>query len=389
MNLLDALLLACSVLAGFSGYRRGALLQLITYVGLSVGLVCGALLAPKIAATGHGLVAQAALAAGTILVIGAAGDGLGWLVGSKIRAKAHKTRARRADAAGGSAVSVVAVLLATWFVALNLVNGPFPTMARQIRGSAIVRVLGDALPQPPSLVGEVRRFFNVLGFPDVFLGLPPDPGAPVEPPSQAEANAAFLAARASVVQIQGRACDMILEGSGFVVSQGYVLTNAHVIAGETDPQVFSGGQAYAATPVLFDPSLDVAVLHVPGLPAPSLFLVRGELRRGAKGAVIGYPEGGPLTGAKAAVRASISAVGRDIYGAGEVVRDVYELQAIVRPGNSGGPFVLVSGQVGGVVFAASTTDERIGYAISSAEVLPLVQEAAGDRGPVGTGACTR
>jgi S1-C subfamily serine protease len=81
-------------------------------------------------------------------------------------------------------------------------------------------------------------------------------------------------------------------------------------------------------------------------------------------------------------------VGRDIYGNGEITRQVYELQATVRPGNSGGPFVLVDGQVGGVVFAASTTDDHIGYAIASSEVIPLVAKAAGAVGPVGTGACT-
>ena len=50
----------------------------------------------------------------------------------------------------------------------------------------------------------------------------------------------------------------------------------------------------------------------------------------------------------------------DIYGQDVVHRDVYELQAVVRPGNSGGPFVTTDGDVAGVVFAASTWMARDG-----------------------------
>ena len=140
----------------------------------------------------------------------------------------------------------------------------------------------------------------------------------------------------------------------FVVAPGYVVTNAHVVAGVRSPVVQSAGRAdLAATPVLFDPRVDVAVLRVQGPLGPALRLSGEDQRRGAKGAVLGYPAGGPLTAGGAAVRREISALGRDIYGRTTVRRDVYELQAVVRPGNSGGPFVLASGEVAGIVFAAS------------------------------------
>jgi S1-C subfamily serine protease len=109
----------------------------------------------------------------------------------------------------------------------------------------------------------------------------------------------------------------------------------------------------------------------------------------AKGAVVGYPGGGDLTGVKAATRRVLHAVGRDIYGDGTVVRDIYELQAIVRPGNSGGPFVLVDGQVAGLVFAASTTDSDVGYAITSTEIAPDVEQGVGATRAVSTGGCIR
>jgi S1-C subfamily serine protease len=141
--------------------------------------------------------------------------------------------------------------------------------------------------------------------------------------------------------------------------------------------------------VLFDPALDIAILRVPGLRAPPLQLSSSEWSRGADGAVLGYPEGGPLTGRRAAIRAVFDATGRDIYGDEHVVRRVYELQTVVRPGNSGGPFVLTNGQVAGVVFAASTIGQNTGYAITSLEVRPLVSRAGQLTGAAGTGPCDR
>jgi S1-C subfamily serine protease len=391
VNALDLLLVVMLVIAGLSGFRRGLLLQLLTYGGLVAGLAVGALLAPATAGlvASHG--AQAGVAVLTLLAGAGIGDGVGWLFGMRLRARTHRTRFKRVDAVGGSALSVAALLLAVWFVALNLVNGPFPQVAIEIRGSAVVRALGSTLPEPPSLLGEVRRFFNGLGFPEVFSGLPPSPVGPVTGPTQAEAQQAFDAASASTVRIVGQACGEVQEGSGFVVADGYILTNAHVVAGVRVPQVQrQGGGAENATTVLYDPKTDLAVLFVEQSPGPVLRLADAEVTRGAVGAVLGYPGGGDLTGGKAAVRRELRAVeGRDIYGRGSVERNVYELQAQVRPGNSGGPFVLTDGRVAGIVFAASTTDEGIGYAIASTDVAPDLQQAFGSVQSVSTGACVR
>ncbi len=390
MNGLDLVILALLGFAAASGFRRGALLQLLTYGGLLLGLLAGALLAPVLAALAVAPSSQAGIAALTLLAGAGIGDAVGWLLGWRLRAAARHTRFRPADAAGGSLVSVAAVLLCTWFVALNLVNGPIPGLAREIRRSAIVRTLGSALPEPPSLMGEVQKLLNRFGFPQVFAGLPPAPAGPVGGPTQAEAQRAFDAARRSTVRIVGQACGEIQEGSGFVVAPSYVLTNAHVVAGVGAPQVQrQNGQSQDAVTVLYDPGIDLAVLRVDRTVGPALPLANGEVPRGAKGAVVGYPGGGHLTGGRAAVRRSIRATGRDIYGRGTVNRDVYELQASVSPGNSGGPFVLVDGRVAGVVFAASTTDPGVSYAIESTNVRPDLALAVARTAGVSTGACVR
>jgi S1-C subfamily serine protease len=103
--------------------------------------------------------------------------------------------------------------------------------------------------------------------------------------------------------------------------------------------------------------------------------------------VLGYPGGGPLQAHRAAVRRSFDAVGRDIYSRDQVERLVVELQTLVQPGNSGGPFVLADGRVGGVVFAASSSDEDVGYAIAASEVEDALGDAIGRTSEVDTGPC--
>ena len=388
MNLLDVVVLLLLAVALFSGFRRGAALQLVTYTGLIVGLIAGALLAPATARLADDPFTQAMIALVTLTGLAALGDGIGWLIGRRVWVAARRSALSPIDQAAGSLVAGVALLLTVWVLAFNLVQGPFPSVSRQIRGSGVVRGLDAVLPRPPSLLAQVRGFLDRFGFPEVFAGLPPAPAGPVEGPTDAEAARAFHAAAQSTFRIVGRACDRIQEGSGFLVEPGYVVTNAHVVAGVDAPEVQQqNGQAFTATTVLFDEDLDLAVLRLDGDSAADLDLEPVALDRGAAGAVVGYPRGGDLAGEKAAVRRALTAIGRDIYGQNTVERDVYELQANVLPGNSGGPFVTVDGRVAGVVFAASTTHEGVGYALTAGEANPPIQRALGRTRPVDTGAC--
>jgi S1-C subfamily serine protease len=390
VNVLDVVLLLLLALAAVSGFHRGLALQAFAFGGLLVGLAIGALIAPPLARLAHGAGAQAGIAAITLLVLAAAGDTGGWLLGTRVRERARSTRFGSADAVGGSLVALLASLLAIWFVALNLVNGPFPSVSKEIQESAVVRTLDGALPEPPSLLAEVQRFFDRFGFPDVFAGIPPVPASPVEPPTSEQERAAFDAGARSTVKIYGRACGHVQEGSGFVAADRYVVTNAHVVAGVDAPVVETpDGRTQDATTVLFDPGLDLAILFVPGSTERILDLAPTAAERGDAGTVLGYPGGGPLSASGAAVLRPMEAVGRDIYGSGQAVRDVLELQVIVRPGNSGGPFVLPDGTVAGVVFAASSTQDGVGYAIAADEVRPRLEDADGATTPVGTGPCVR
>jgi S1-C subfamily serine protease len=381
---LDVVLLALLVLSAWGGYRRGALLQVTGLLGLVAGFAVGSWLAPHAAGLAISEPAKAIAALGTVLILGGVGDALGTRLGMKLRRRARVTRLRSVDAAGGAGLSVVALVLAVWFLGLNLAAGPFPTVARSLQRSAVVRAVDAVLPPPPSLTTELGAVLDLFGFPDVFADLPPLPADPVPQPSDPLADRAAADARASVVLVVGPACDRILQGTGFVVDDELVVTNAHVVAGGA-PRVEWNGQTFDAEPVAFDEDLDVAVLRVEELGAPALSLLPNEVDRGDGGAVLGFPAGGYHEQA-AAVRRALDAVGRDIYGEGRVRRRIYELQVQVRPGNSGGPFVLPGGVVAGLVFGASTGDPDLGYAIASPRLLPIVADARGG-GPVSTGRC--
>jgi S1-C subfamily serine protease len=388
VTFLDWILVILLALSAWGGYRRGALLQLMGLAGLALGFVIGAWLAPRTSELASSDPAKVGVALGTVLVLGAIGDAAGSFVGLNLRKRARGTRFeafKTIDAVGGSALSASALVLAVWFVGLNLAAGPFPSVARTLQRSAVVRIVDRALPAPPALAAQLGTVLDIIGFPDVFTGLPPLPAEPVPQPPRGRAAQAARAARASMVLVTGPACDEILQGSGFAVDDELVLTNAHVVAGGS-PRVEWDGQTYDAVPVLFDDDLDVALLRVDGLGAPALTLLAREVARGDGGAVLGYPSGRYLE-LRAGVRRALDAVGRDIYSEDEVRRRIYELQVRVRPGNSGGAFVLPGGIAAGMIFGASSTHRDIGYAITSPRLIPIVERAATRTDEVGTGRC--
>ena len=151
--------------------------------------------------------------------------------------------------------------------------------------------------------------------------------------------------------------------------------------------VIDQGGSHVAVPVLYDPTLDVAVLRVAGLSEKQLNLDPKSVSRGTVGAVLGYPGGGPLTHGPAGVMAAFDATGLDIYGNAESTRSIYEIDAVVRPGNSGGPLVEPDGEVIGVVFARSTVNNKVGYALASPAVLQRVESVRSDAGRVSTEGC--
>ncbi len=391
--IVDIVVVVAGALAAYRGWHRGLLGQLFELGGGLLGLILGVALGPRIAG---GLTDRAGLTGALIsllvvFVLLSIGQAAGFIVGHRFGSLARRARLGPVDATGGAAFGIVVVLIAFWIIGSLLIQGPFRPLARSLERSAILEQLNDSLPPPPNLLAQIQQYLRTSGFPQVFVGIPRPVGPPVDLPAGPEARRAVQAADQSTVRIVVPACGGTQLGSGWIVDPDSVVTNAHVVAGGdgVTVQEFQGAEL-AGEVVLFDPDTDVAVIQVGGLSAPPLAFEAAGQERGTGGATLGYPgaAGGRLEGDRAAVQARFVATGRDIYGRGEVERDVYELRARVRQGHSGGPFVLADGRVTGVVFAASTTDPGIGYALTGPEVAEEVRRGSQRTQPVPTGRCT-
>jgi S1-C subfamily serine protease len=388
MNIVDLVVLGVVALAAIQGLRLGAVVQVLSFGGFLIGLYLGARLASVTVRDVHSQSMRTLVALGTMLGVAVVCSVAGRLAGNFIFRHVHRGFLGPVDSGLGVVVAVVASLLVVWLLANTLINSSSLSLNSSIDQSRIIRSLDRVLPAPPSVFSQVQSFLSSEGFPPVFAQLAPASAGPVSVLGSGDLQEAVMHAGASTVKIVGQGCGQIQEGSGFIVGPGLVVTNAHVIAGIPHPVVEDLHGTHPTTVVSFDPNYDLALLRVSGLTEPSLTLDPVNASRGTVAAVLGYPGGGPFTAVSAGVMAEFEAEGRNIYGQGLTVRNVYELQAIVRPGNSGGPLVLPDGEVVGVVFSRSTTDSDVGYALTSPGVLSRVQGATFDTAAVGTGACT-
>jgi S1-C subfamily serine protease len=395
MNWIDILLLVMVAVSGIHGLRLGAASQVLSFGGFWLGLFLGALLAPALVGLAKGKDARSLIA--MVVVFGAAFllGGVGRLFGARSASALRRLRLGSVDSAAGVAVAVVATLVAAWLVGSFLANSRYTTLDAALQKSRILHALDNVLPPVPSVFSRIESFLDSEGFPIVFAGLPPEAAPLVTLPSNLAVRAAVLRAERSTVQIVGAGCGVLQEGSGFVVAPGEVVTNAHVVAGVAHPIVLDGASRHPAAAVLFDPRLDIAVLRVPGLDDPALPIDTDTVDRGTSGVVLGYPEGGPFTYRPAGVAASFMATGLDIYGKTQTLRQVYQIDSVVQPGNSGGPLIssgdtaahIPDGTVIGVVFARSTINPDVGYALAMAAVKADVGRVGPSSHPVGTGAC--
>ncbi len=387
MSGLDLALLALLIAAVIWGARAGFFVQIGTYAGLVGGAFLGAFLASKVASWASSPTTALLISLAAVAACGTAFASLGGWAGNHVLRLATRIRLGFVDTGLGAITAVIGMLLIVWLLAGALATVPQSGIGATIQDSSIVHWLDGVMPPAPGVAARLSRLTDPFGFPRVFAGLEPSPAPPVTGPRPAQVQAAVDVAARSTVQLRGNGCGGILYGSGWVASTDIVVTNAHVIAGIADPVVHDANGDHRATPIVFDAGADVAVLRVSGLIGPPLTVVPQDVGRGAFGAVLGYPGGGPFIAGAAAVRDVYNALGRDIYGAGLVRRPVVELQADVQPGNSGGPFVLADGRVGGMVFARSVSSAGVGYALASSTLERELATAGTSAVPVSTGSC--
>lgn len=384
MNALDLLLLVAVVAAAVGGFRMGFVARSTSWAGMAVGLVASALLLPRILEKVEwGDQALLFLAVGVLFAGAFLGQALGLLIGNQLRLGIETGKGQALDQVAGAAAGMAGVLVLLWLILPTMASVPgWP--ARQARTSELAGWLHDTLPEAPDAFLALRQLVGEDRFPEVFDALQPAPD--VGPPPAATGISAALSERIipSTVKVEGVACDRVQDGSGFVVAEDLVVTNAHVVAGEDSTEVErSDGSRVDATVVAFDPERDLAVLSVPGLDRPALSI--GDADEGDGGGVYGRPGGGPLEISPYEIAQEVQARGTDIYDRNPTERAVYFLAADLAPGDSGSALVDGDGEVVGVAFAIAPDRDGVAYALTDAELRAVLD---GDLStPVDTGPC--
>jgi S1-C subfamily serine protease len=392
VSVVDLVLIALALLFALSGFRRGLLVSATSIVGFVIGAVLGAQLSGPVADRIEGSSITRVFAALVVVLAGALlGQILAGAAGRALRTRVTWEPAKMVDSVAGAVVSAVAVLLVAWMVASPLATSPFPTIAGQVRQSALVQSVDNAIPDSLRAVYDsLRSAIDRRGLPDVLDPLTPTQVRDVPPPDEALLGSPVVASvQGSVVKITGVApsCSRQIDGSGFVYAPERVMTNAHVLAGVTDPVVEAEGDEYDAIPVYVDEALDVAVLAVPDLPQVPLTFTPTPAETGDDSIIMGFPGGGDFYVGPARVRDRGEISGPDFRDTTTVVRDVYALFGTVRAGNSGGPLFATDGSVLGVVFASAIDDPSTGYALTAQQVAQAARVGSTAVAEVGTGPC--
>ena len=203
----------------------------------------------------------------------------------------------------------------------------------------------------------MERFFRQFGGPD---GVPQRPGQ------------------------DGRHRGMMGQGSGFFISSdGYAVTNNHVVEGADKVEVTTdAGKTYTAKVIGTDPRTDLALIKVEGGSGfPVAKLSEGKARTGDWVLAVGNPFG--LGGTVTA--GIVSASGRDI-GNGPY-DDFIQIDAPVNKGNSGGPAFNMQGEVVGVntaIYSPSGGSVGIAFSIPASTVKSVIAQLK-DKGAVSRG----
>ncbi len=387
--MLDWLLVVLVLAYALSGYWQGFVTGAFATAGLLLGGLFGVWLAPVALGDAKPSLLVSLGALFIVILSASLGQALLQFLGAKIRDRITWQPIRAIDAVGGAALSALAVLLVAWALGVAISGTRIGSVTPLVRGSLVLSKVDELLPS--SAGGVLQAFNNVVGtsfFPRYLEPFAPERIVDVGPgPARLLEDPDVVDAAASVLKIRGsNDCGRGVEGSGFLYADDRLMTNAHVVAGVADPEIVTDAGSLPAEVVYYNPDIDVAVLAFDSGDLPHLaFDPAAKARDGV--AILGYPQDGPYDVEPGRIRSEQRLRSPNIYGDGTVIREVFSLRGLVRPGNSGGPLVSSAGDVVGVVFAASVTDQETGYALTADQVARSATIGLSNAGEVSTGDC--
>lgn len=380
LNPLDLFILFFALILVVRGARTGFLAGAFSLAGVAFGAILGSRLAPVLLSESEDPLFRTAITLACILAFAVLGDALARSIGGSLRSRLTGPTTAAADGVGGAALGLALSMVLVWvggIFALQL--PPLTSLQPSIERSQILQTLNERMPSQ-MMAQAVAQFDPLpeLQGPEADV---PDPAAGVA------RDPDVLRAAESTVRVTGVACGYGVGGSGWVAAPETVVTNAHVVAGEsiTRVQVTGSGPSLPAEVRLFNRRNDVAILHVEGLdaaPLPTAAPVTGE-----SAAVIGFPENGPLDVQPGRTGDTRRVLSGDAYNQGPVERTVTSFRVNVRSGNSGGPAVDADGRVVSTIFASRADSGQSGYGIPSSIVDAHLQVAQSREEPVSTGPC--
>jgi S1-C subfamily serine protease len=388
--IVDIVLIGILLVALIIGVQRGLLASLGVLLGVVLGGLAAFWLVPIVNDWWPWQNTRVfAVIAVIAILVGGGAAGLGALGSALRRGVDRSAPLRVVDRILGGALAVLAGALALSLVGASLIPTGTPVISSALGSSQVITTINAWTPRSVAeTLARVRSAVLNDGLPRLgeLLDLDVQPTAP--PVALDDPELALAAASVARVSGVAYACGVSATGSGFVIAPDRIVTNAHVVAGVEVPLVELPGQsAREGRVVYFDPIDDLAVIAVDGLGASPLTVI-APLGAGTPAVVQGYPYGGPFTMVNAEVLSRGSVFVPDIYGDSDAMRDIYALAATVQPGNSGGPLLTADGEVAGVVFARAEDDPDRGFAMTTAELEPVLAGASGWTEPVSSGACT-
>jgi S1-C subfamily serine protease len=237
------------------------------------------------------------------------------------------------------------------------------------------------------------RVLSLLAATGLALATAPAHASPLTAPAPRDAATAAAQVGPQIVDIDAKLGyqSAIGAGTGIVIDPSVVLTNNHVIAGATDltARSIANGQTFPATVIGFDRQHDIAVLQLAGGGLPVANIGNSDTIR-VGDPVVSLGNAGGAGGAPSVEEGTIGALGQTVSandaltGSTETLNGLIQVNANIRPGDSGGPTVNAANQVIGMNTAATSNfhlGRGQGFAIPINEAMAIAGQIRSGASP--------
>jgi len=375
VTVVDVIVLCWIAIAAAQGARRGLVANALGLAGFAAGAIVGSRLAARFLVGGDRstwlpVVGLVGAIVGGLLVQRAAGT-----IAAALRPSILRGPLAVVDTAGGLALGAALGAALVWLVAVLAIEQPGLGLRNDVQSSTIMPALLRAVPAS-TVLNELARLDPLPVLPSIA-----DRALPL-PLARTRGLPAVRRASLSVVRITGESCGLGVEGSGWVVRPGLVVTNAHVVAGEARSSTTVDGELHA-TVVAMDVGNDIAVLRVPGLHKQPLRMASSD-PSDTHVALIGYPHDGRRKIVSGTAGSPITALAADARGEHPHLRSMVPIRGDLEHGDSGGPVVAGNGRVVAMMFAADTAGGG-GFGVPLSAIRAVLAGHLGQ--PVSTGGC--